>query len=446
MTTTQAPWSPYEPTADNPWDLRKVAHLHRRTGFGATWMELQRDQKAGPAQSVDRLLNPLEESPEENEILAGLRQGVLTSRETEVERLKAYWLYRILYHPDVLRENMTLFWHNHFATSNAKVKSVPLMLQQNEFLRRHALDNFAELLTAIISDPAMLVWLDGGGSRKERPNENFAREFLELFTLGIGHYTEKDIREAARAFTGWVPQPRARFDSLPSFRFDPARFDSGVKTFLGQTGPWKAEDIVRITLEQPACARFLCRKFYRFFVADSEEPAEELVEMLAEEFRSHRYSVRHVIGTILRSKYFYSRAVYRKLVKSPVEFSAGLARALELPRASVNLPALSQACKEQGQDLFYPPSVKGWDTGRAWITSSALLARSNWVADVVWGNEDLDIKPYDPGAHQTAHALIELLLQDDLSATARRLIDRAAGDDLRKALQLILHCPEYQLN
>jgi uncharacterized protein (DUF1800 family) len=260
MSLTKNPWAPYDSIPEEPWDLRKVAHLHRRAGFGATWAELQHDLKAGLTESVDRFLNPLEESADDKEILAGLRGGVLTSRETEVQRLKAYWLYRLLFYADVLREKMTLFWHNHFATSNAKVKSVPDMLRQNELLRRHALGDFAELLSALISDPAMLIWLDGGGSRKEKPNENFAREFLELFTLGIGHYTEEDIREAARAFTGWVPLPGARYDGPPTFRFDPARFDSGVKTFLGQTGPWKAEDIVRITLEQPACARFLCRK------------------------------------------------------------------------------------------------------------------------------------------------------------------------------------------
>jgi uncharacterized protein (DUF1800 family) len=458
MIMEQGPWAPYQPAADNPWDLRKVAHLHRRAGFGATWAELQRDLTAGPAKGVDRLLDPRAERGEEQDVLAGLRHGVLTSSGTEVERLKAYWLYRILFHPDVLHEKMTLFWHNHFATSNAKVKSVPFMLGQNELLRRHALGDFAELLTAIISDPAMLVWLDGGDSRKEKPNENFAREFLELFTLGIGHYTEKDIREAARAFTGWVPLQRARPDRPPDFRFNPARFDDGVKTFLGQTGRWKAEDIVRITLEQPACARFLCRKFYRFFIADSDEPAAELIEPLAEEFRSHGYSIRRVVGTVLRSRHFYSQAAYRKVVKSPVEFSAGLLRTLEVPRASINLPALAHACKDQGQDLFYPPSVKGWDQGRGWITSATVLGRGNWAADVVWGNEDWDMRPYDPAAwarHQgiaaerTTEALIELLLQGDLSPGARALVRGAAADrepdSLRKALQLLLQCPEYQL-
>lgn len=467
MTTKQEPWAPYEPTADDPWDLRKVAHLHRRAGFGATWAELQRDLQVGPAESVDRLFNSPAESGEEREVLAVLQQGVRTFRETEEERLKAYWLYRILFHPAALREKITLFWHNLFATSNAKVKSAALMLRQNELLRRHALGDFAELLTAIVSDPAMLVWLDGGGSRKEKPNENFAREFLELFTLGIGHYTEKDIREAARAFTGWVALPGSswvalpgsRMGSPPGFRFDPARCDDGEKTFLGQTGPWQAADIVRTTLEQPACAHFLCRKLYRFFIADSEEPAADLIRPLAEEFRSHGYSLRHVVGTILRSRHFYSQAAYRMRVKSPVEFSAGLLRVLEVPRASINLLTLSQACKEQGQDLFCPPSVKGWDNGRSWITSATLLARNNWVADIIWGNDNSDMKPYDPAAWtrthgiapgQTARVLVELLLQGDLSAKARALVLQTGHDgrpeSLCKALQLLLHCPEYHLS
>src|SRR5205823_647791 len=162
-----------------------------------------------------------------------LRQGVLDARDSE--RLKAWWLYRILFDPDPLREKLTLFWHSHFATSNRKVRSIPLMLQQNELLRRHALGEFAALLTGIITDGAMLIWLDGAGSKKEKPNENFAREFLELFALGIGNYTETDIRQAARAFTGWTCQRDALRHGNHTFRFDPAEFDDGEKTFLQRT-------------------------------------------------------------------------------------------------------------------------------------------------------------------------------------------------------------------
>ncbi len=253
---TDSPWARYEPRPDDPWDLRKAAHLHRRAGFGATRAELLRDVEAGPAASVERLFHPPQVSTEEIEAIDGLRQTARTS--SNLDLLKVCWLNRILHGPDPLREKLTLFWHGHFATSNKKVESVALMDRQNETLRTHALGGFAALLEAIVADPAMLVWLDGGTSKKGKPNENFAREFLELFTLGAGNYTERDIREAARAFTGWVRQDSRRgFQETPSFAHDPAQVDDGAKTFLGRTGPWGPSDIVRIVLERPEAATFL---------------------------------------------------------------------------------------------------------------------------------------------------------------------------------------------
>src|SRR5579883_2040783 len=218
--TTASPWARYGPTPDDPWDLRKVAHLHRRAGFGATRAELLRDLAAGPEASVERLFHPPPLPTEEAEAIDGLRQTARSS--SNLDLLKVCWLNRILHGPDPLREKMTLFWHGHFATSNKKVESVTLMDRQNETLRAHALGPFAAMLEAIIPDPAMLVWLDGGTSKKDKPNENFAREFLELFTLGVGPYTERDIREAARAFTGWVRQQTERgFMETPTFKHDP---------------------------------------------------------------------------------------------------------------------------------------------------------------------------------------------------------------------------------
>jgi uncharacterized protein (DUF1800 family) len=453
------PWAAYEPTAADAWDLRKVAHLHRRAGFGATWSELQRDLRDGPAASVDRLLNPRALSMDEQQVLDSLRQGVLDARDSD--RLKALWLYRILYDPDPLREKLTLFWHSHFATSNRKVNDVALMLQQNELLRRHALGNFADMLEGTIGDPAMLVWLDGAASRRERPNENFAREFLELFTLGPGHYTEVDIRQAARALTGWarLPDESAFNRDTPRFRFDPAGFDGGEKVFLGQRGRWTARDIVRITLEQPAAAEFLCRKLYRFLVREDVEPAAQLIRPLADELRRQRYSIRHVVGLVLKSRHFYERGVVRQRVKSPVEFSAGLLRMLEVPRANVRILALAAACDRQGQELFYPPNVRGWVGGRNWLNSATMLQRGNWANDVVWGNPDLGMPAYDPPAWaaanripsaQAAAARLELVLQGDLHTDDRQLILRAAdegsADGLRRALQRILHCPSVHLS
>src|SRR5262249_34424081 len=240
--TISSPWARYEPRPDDPWDLHKVAHLHRRAGWGATRAELVRDMEAGPDRSIERLFQPAQPSIEELEALDGLRRTARTS--SNLDLLKVCWLNRLLHGLDPLREKLTLFWHGHFATSNKKVESVALLDQQNETLRTHALGRFAELLEAIIPDPAMLAWLDGGTSKKDKPNENFGREFLELFTLGAGHYTERDIREAARAFTGWVRKESAGgFRETPVFIHDKTQVDGGPKAFLGQTGPWGPADI-----------------------------------------------------------------------------------------------------------------------------------------------------------------------------------------------------------
>jgi uncharacterized protein (DUF1800 family) len=449
MPTNQGPWAPFEPTDREPWDAAKVAHLHRRAGFGATQADILRDVKAGPTASVDRCLRPRPPTTDEQAILDSLRQGVLDSGDND--RLKAWWLYRVLYDADPLREKLTLFWHGHFATSNSKVNNLALMLSQNEMLRRHALGPFATLLQGVVADGAMLVWLDGAGSKNEKPNENFGREFLELFTLGIGNYTEKDIREAARAFTGWSVAKGAG-------AFNEAGHDGGPKTFLTQAGPWKSADIVRITLEQPACAEFLCRKLYRFLVREDQDPPPELLAPLAAELRGHDYDIGHIVGVILRSRHFYEAALRRQRVASPVEFSAGLLRSLEVPRADVRLLALALACERQGQDLFHPPNVKGWDGGKTWLNSTTVLERGNWCNDVIWGNADFGLKPYDPLAwakrhgvapQQAAEAFLDLLLQADCGSRAREAILRAGGtgtpDGVRKAVQLIVHCPEYQL-
>jgi uncharacterized protein (DUF1800 family) len=450
MPIEKGPWAPFEPTEKDAWDIAKVAHLHRRAGFGATHAEAARDLKDGPKASVDRFLKPRALTADEQSVLDSLRQGVLQTND--VDRLKAWWLYRVLYDPDPLREKLTLFWHSHFATSNRKVNSIGLMLAQNELFRKHALGPFADLLSAMVSDAAMLVWLDGSGSKKEKPNENFGREFLELFTLGVGNYTEKDIREAVRAFTGWSIEKNHGV-------FHDAAHDAGDKTFLKQTGAWKSADIVRITLDQPACAGFLCKKLYRFFVREDEDPAPELLRPLAEEMRSHKYDIGHVVGVILRSRHFYDAAVRRQRIATPVEFSAGLLRMLEIPRAEVRLLALALACEHQGQDLFFPPNVKGWDGGKTWLNSTTVLERGNWCNDVIWGNADFGLNPYDPlawakghaiAAEQTAEAFRDLLLQGSGGAKAREAILHAGkdgkADSLRKALQLIVHCPEYQLS
>ena len=451
-------WAPFEPTPGDPWDLRKVARLHRAAGFGATWGELQRDLAAGPAESVGRFLDPGEPSEAERATCAALLAGALSP--ADARRLRAYWLYRMLFGGDPLRERLTLFWHNHFATSLVKVDSVSAMAAQVETLRRLALGGFAELLEAMTADPAMLVWLDGGASRRERPNENYAREFLELFTMGEGTYSEADLREAARAFTGWTSDGRGRGfdDAKPGFLYEEDAHDAGPKTFLGETGDWNAGDVVRIALARPETARRLARKLYAAFVAETPSPAPELVEPLAEALRASGYSIRHVVEMMLKSRHFYSKDVDGRRIKSPAEYTVGLLRILEVPRSKVNLPAAASACARQGQELFAPPSVRGWDGGTSWINSGTLLERMNWAADVVWGNPAFGIAAYDPvawaerngvGPAGAPEALVQLVLQAAEPPGPRGPVVEGGRDGtpdgLRTRLERLLQLPEFQL-
>jgi uncharacterized protein (DUF1800 family) len=460
MDADLAAWEPFQPTATDPWDVKKVAHLHRRAGFGATWAELHRDLEDGPDAALSRLLDSPAETAEMQEILAGLRDGVRDAPDRS-DRLQAYWMYRLILDSNPLREKMTLFWHSHFATSNAKVRDERLMLRQNELLRSNALGELPTLLQGVLADPGMLVWLDGVNSPKHRPNENLAREFLELFTLGVGNYTEADVREAARALTGWV----ASSSRSPGLSFEPrevefkaGEFDDGVKTFLGSVGRLGPADVVRLTLELPACATFISRKLYRHFVRDDIEPAPGLIEPLARELRAGGYSIGHVVNLILRSRHFYSASVYRRRMASPVELCVGLPRALGVPKSDIRLLPAARACAAQGQHLFYPPNVAGWAGGRRWITSASVVERTNWLSAVIWGDPEWDMPPFDPLAwaerngvppHEIAPALVELLVQGDLSQEVREValgIARPADAvALRKAAQLLVHCPEYQL-
>jgi uncharacterized protein (DUF1800 family) len=437
-------WKPFQPTAGDPWSLRHVAHLHRRAGFGATWSELARDLREGPEASVRRFLEP---PPANSEVLAAEAMERAALSADHPLRLAAAWLYRMLYTPDPLAERMTLVWHGHFATSNRKVESTALMQGQLATFRRHALGNFAELLADVIRDPAMLVWLDGIDSRPEKPNENFAREFLELFTLGPGNYTEADVRAAARAFVGWTRRGDA-------FIFDDELADRGPKTFLGQTGPWGAQDIVRIVLAQPAVAKRLCGRLYVLFVSDVNGPPDELVEPLAEVLR-RRWSIRDVVATILASQHFFSLQSWRKKIKSPVDHSVGLLRQLGIPKTALNLEALAETCHRQGQELLYPPSVKGWDGGKSWLTSTALVERSRFAASVVLGEPELAMPPFDPLAWAQRERVspdrlidtwTELLTDGALDRTAQQALasDGDSSDHCRRLLRL-LHSAEFQL-
>src|SRR5262245_16045951 len=305
-------WEPYRPTADNPWDLKKVGHLYRRAAFGATWAELQTALKAGPDQAVDQLLQGGPGLEKFDQSTHDLVPSI--TRANSGPQARAWWLYRMLYTPHPLREKLTLFWHNHFATSNTKVNNAGFMIRQYDLMQKHALGRFGPLLQEMSKDPAMMVWLDIRDSKKKDPNENYAREIMELFSLGIGHYTEKDIREAARAFTGWEIQG----DQVV---FNDKEFDKSEKTVLGKTGNLKGEDVVNICLEQKACPAFLATKLYRFLVSETTPATPELLAPLAEQLRKSDYDFGGLVKTMLKSNLFFSTTAYRARIKSPVDFA-----------------------------------------------------------------------------------------------------------------------------
>ncbi len=441
-------WQPYAPTIEEPWTLARVAHLHRRAGFGATWSELQRDLRDGPGPSIDRFLHPGDPDPD----LEARSRSLRDNAESDLRCLQAWWLHRMLFGSQPLREKLTLFWHDHFATSVRKVQSLRSMAGQNDLLRRNALNRAGDLLREIGSDPAMLIWLDGGQSRIEHPNENYAREFLELFTLGVGNYTERDVREAARAFTGWKPDP----SGAPAFRFEPGRFDADEKTFFGSVGRFDAGDIVRLTLDRPEAARFLCRKLYRFFISETAPATEESIESLAAAMRDCDYSIEQVVATILLSKLFFSPIAIRQRFLCPTEWTIGMLRALELAPRQLRMLALAETCERQGQSLFQPPSVDGWAWGPAWLGSAAILERTNFAARILWGSAERALPEFDPtpwvqakgaSAEELRSTLFQLTLQDDVSEDLRRQLETEPADanGWRRSLHLLFSSAAAQM-
>lgn len=390
-------WDVWRPSDAEPWDVRRVVHLHRRAGFAATWNEIQRDLNEGPEAAVGRLLGGnarIDGVPDDFERLAEMI-GDAAVGANNVNRLKAWWLYRMLFTPDPLPERLTLMWHNHFATSNLKVDDLRLMSQQNRIFREHARGPFGELLTRVVKDPAMLVWLDAESNRKEHPNENLAREIMELFTLGVGNYTERDVKEAARALTGWsVNNGR--------FRFVPEYHDDGEKTILGQTGPMNGDDLLQLLIEHPATSLRLARRICELLMGERvvEEPA---VQELAATLRADDLHVGRGVERVLRSRAFFSDENIGNRVLAPVEFIAGAVRALELLDPPPSTIILAEWAARLGQDLFYPPNVFGWPGGRAWMTSRALIGRANFATALVAGGLHHPAEPFNAGALAARH-------------------------------------------
>ncbi|HRT58543.1 MAG TPA: DUF1800 domain-containing protein [Candidatus Paceibacterota bacterium] len=390
------------PLAAEKWDYGSAAHLLNRAGFGGPPGEIEALVALGPEQAVDRLVNyeeipdltPAPEwakpDPERARQLAGAQRLSVEERQKlqreeqqrqreRLAELRGWWLQRMARGARPLQEKMVLFWHGHFATSFEKVRDATLMWRQNETFRRLATGNWLELLIETAKDPAMLIWLDQAQSRKERPNENFAREVMELFTLGEGEFTEEDVAQGARALTGWTfDRAGQRFVNRPTWH------DTGHKVIFGKEGNFDGEDFLELIVARPAAGRFITRKLWRFFAGT--EPSEELAAALASLFRRSGNEFKPLLRAIFRSEEFYSPRVRRNQVKSPVQWLIGSVRMLEreLPPPEVCAAML----RTMGQDLFAPPNVKGWEEGVGWITTNTLMARYNQAAVLVYGEPD----------------------------------------------------------
>ena len=382
-------WEPFQLSTEAPWNAARVAHLHRRAGLGATWGQLQRDLAEGFEAALHRVLEGETQGPGGQpasafaETVAAMEDSA--RRRPSIERAQMLWLFRLIFTPHPLAEAMTLAWHSHYATSQAKVNSPELMLEQNLTLRQLWRAPISQLHRKILGDGAMLRWLDGLSSTKTQPNENLAREFLELFALGQGHYSERDVREVARALTGY-----REIDFLQKRDgFDPADHDSGTKTILGQTGPWNRDDVVRIACEQPAAATHIARRLYRTFISDTDDPSSELVAPLADAMRvPGDVDVGRGIEFVLRSRLFHSDECRPKRVKSPVALAVGAIRGGEAFAPPPDLVELEIHLTRMGQRLFFPPNVAGWPSGMAWLRGSTIMARASfaaWLSDPASG-------------------------------------------------------------
>jgi uncharacterized protein (DUF1800 family) len=493
--TSYRPAGPLDPSTAlssyaGPWNRRLAAHLLRRAGFGGSPADVARVAAMSAHDAVDAMLRfdgtnaltarpPLQNPPTPPRGLyrGALQPGMVADpmmadarkafqmennriRRQNLIAMQTWWLERMIASPAPLQEKMTLFWHGHFTSSPEKGTTAQELLMQNLLFREYSLGNVRDLTLHVSQDPAMLRYLDNNVNVKAHPNENYARELMELFTLGIGNYTEQDIRESARAFTGWSFQ-RAP-DGTGTFFDNQRTHDGGSKTFLGQTGNYTGADIINIIFQQPAAARLFATKLLAFFVYQDPEP--QLVDQVAALLRKNNFEMRPVMSALLRSNVFFSDRAYRALVKSPVEFVVGTHQLFGVPQvALIELGTLRQ----MGQTLFYPPNVKGWDGGAAWLSSQTILTRENFANGVAQNPKVMEMASWmapamrsmDP--RQVAQTLTDTMLQSDVSPAAMaqlvaflggsgqaalaQLSPENVDERVRSAAYLTMAMPAYQL-
>lgn len=470
-------------------DMALMAHLLRRAGFGATREELARYVAQGYDATVEELLHPENAPPALQDEDLIRRYHVDENSLMLIESCQAYWLYRMINTRRPLEEKIALFWHGVFATGYTKLNQPKAILRQVEMLRRRGLGDFPTLLVELSKDPAMIFWLDNKDNHRDAVNENYGRELLELFSMGVGNYTEGDVRQCSHAFTGWTIRnatlhtarvardsvwPYGRLDWQFEYRQDD--HDDSDKTFLGQRGPFNGEDVINIICQQPATARFIARHLYNFFVADEppvpswptvppRDPAA--IDRLMQAFVESGYNIRAVLRTLFQAD-FFKNARFTK-VKSPTEMVVGtirLAGGHDFPDVSDIELALETGY--MGQQLLDPPSVEGWHTGQEWIHTASLMARVNFAARQFARTERPGVQAIIEGVRQhgqrlspeqVVDACLDLLGPLTVSASTRQELlahvaadgaldfaaEEAASDRITALLQLIVAMREYQM-
>jgi uncharacterized protein (DUF1800 family) len=414
----------------------RAAHLLRRAGFGGTSEEIDRLAAMATADMTKSMLDYQQTS---NATLEGQLPtlDLASARGPTAGTLQAWWLQRMVQTTRPLEEKMTHFWHG-LLTSGLDKAGPGQMYVQNQLFRKMPLANFDDLLKAVSKDPAMMVYLDTENNRKGKPNENYARELMELFTTGIGHYTEDDVRESARAFTGWTLQGGKQLRYTMQSSFNPRYFDSGQKTFMGKTGNFTGDDIVEMLVPLRATAERLSSRLFSFFAYPNPEP--EIVRHLADTFQQSHYNVGAVVREILNMDAFYSAKAYRALVKSPADLTAQTLRATGADARG--FLAAANAMAPMGQVLFYPPNVAGWPAGASWINSSTLLNRINFT--------NLAARRASASSPaRTVDQVTATLVDGNVTSTTRDGLHAFAAahpDDHAGLLFMAMATPEFQLN
>jgi uncharacterized protein (DUF1800 family) len=392
------------------YSFEDAAHLLRRAGFGGTPAEIEDLRKLGPKLAVEKLLSFSTNdgtNPNPHNFRSFLENAADPGkgRARAIDILQGWWMHKMIFTTQPLKEKLTLFWHGHFATERDKVRNPFMLEQQNELFRAQGLGRFDDLVLEVSRNPAMLIYLDNAENEKGHPNENYARELMELFTMGVhGGYTERDVQESARAFTGWglekPPKGNVKYTENPKFKFYANKHDDGQKTFLEERGNFDGTDIVRMTAQHPSTARFITGKLWRFFVSEElpKATADELVKL----WQDTGANIREVLRVILTSETFYAPENRSSLVKSPIEYVVGALRSSAARPTPAQTVALVNQLEAMAQIPFHPPNVKGWDGGLDWIADGTVLARLNFMGALAGGKlpgRDLTAeKPQVPAA------------------------------------------------